>query len=54
MPIIERPNFALKVEQTKSTFAEGNARWYTLLDATESDEIEEYKVLISRQDEQRS
>ncbi|KAH8732015.1 uracil permease [Phaeosphaeriaceae sp. PMI808] len=27
MPIIEKPHFTLKVEQPKSTFAEGNARW---------------------------
>jgi NCS1 family nucleobase:cation symporter-1 len=27
MPIIEKPHFTWKVEQTKSAFAEGNARW---------------------------
>ncbi|KAH7413953.1 uracil permease [Phaeosphaeria sp. MPI-PUGE-AT-0046c] len=27
MPVIEKPHFTLKVEQTESTFAEGNARW---------------------------
>jgi hypothetical protein len=27
MPFIEKPHFTLRVEQTKSTFAEGNARW---------------------------
>ena len=27
---IERPHLTLKVEQTQSTFAEGNARWYVL------------------------
>ena len=27
MPIIEKPHWTLKVEQTKSAFAEGNARW---------------------------
>jgi hypothetical protein len=27
MPIIEKPHFTLKVEQPKSAFAEGNARW---------------------------
>ncbi|KAF2125506.1 uracil permease [Dothidotthia symphoricarpi CBS 119687] len=27
MPVFKKPNFALKVEQPKSTFAEGNARW---------------------------
>ncbi|KAF1847860.1 uracil permease [Cucurbitaria berberidis CBS 394.84] len=27
MPLIERPHFTLKVEQTQSAFAEGNARW---------------------------
>ncbi|KAH7066027.1 uracil permease [Paraphoma chrysanthemicola] len=27
MPFIEKPNFAIKVQQTKSAFAQGNARW---------------------------
>jgi NCS1 family nucleobase:cation symporter-1 len=27
MPFIEKPHFTVKVEQTKSAFAEGNARW---------------------------
>lgn len=27
MPVIEKPHFTWKVEQPKSAFAEGNARW---------------------------